>query len=78
MSLVNGQARDFDNETPTDGYSLFNLNVSYTFVAKRVAHALSLSGQNLNDKLYLNHLSFIKEIAPEMGRSVRVNYALRF
>jgi len=30
----------------------------YTFVTTRVAHILSLSGQNLTDKLYRNHLSF--------------------
>jgi len=78
MILVNRQARVFDNETPTAGYGLFNLNASYTFVTNRVAHILSLSGQNLTDKLYRNHLSFIKNIFPEMGRSVRVNYALRF
>ncbi|HEY2971615.1 MAG TPA: TonB-dependent receptor [Pyrinomonadaceae bacterium] len=78
MILVNRQTRIFDNETPTAGYGLFNLNVSYAFVTKRVAHILSLSGQNLTDKLYRNHLSFIKAIAPEMGRSVRLNYSMRF
>jgi iron complex outermembrane receptor protein len=78
MILVNRQARVFDNETPTAGYGLFNLNTSYTFVTKRAAHILSLSGQNLTDKLYRNHLSFIKTIAPEMGRSLRLTYALRF
>lgn len=78
LVLVNRQVRVFDNETRTAGYGVFNLNASYTFVTKRVAHVLSLSGQNLTDKLYRNHLSFIKNIAPEIGRSVRVNYALRF
>jgi iron complex outermembrane receptor protein len=78
MVLVNQQARIFDNEAPTAGYSLFNLNASYTFMTKRVAHVLSVSGQNLTDKLYRNHLSFIKAIAPEMGRTVLLNYALRF
>jgi iron complex outermembrane receptor protein len=76
--LVNRQDRVFDNETPTAGYGLFNLNASYTFVIKRVVHVLSLNGQNLNDKLYRNHLSFIKAIAPEMGRTLRLNYSLRF
>jgi iron complex outermembrane receptor protein len=78
MILVNRQTRIFDNEKPTAGYGLFNLNASYTFVSGRVAHILSLSGQNLTDKLYRNHLSFIKEIAPEIGRSARLNYSLRF
>jgi iron complex outermembrane receptor protein len=76
--FVNRQSRVFDNETPTAGYGLFNLTASYTLVTKRVAHVVSVSGQNLNDELYRNHLSFIKAIAPEMGRSLRLNYALRF
>ena len=76
--LVNRQTRVFDNETSSSGYGLFDLNASYTFVTKRVAQILSLSGQNLTDKLYRNHLSFIKTIAPEMGRSLRLTYALRF
>ncbi len=78
LILMNRQTRVFDNETPTAGYAVFNLNASYTFVTKRVAHVFSVSGYNLSDKLYRNHLSFIKDIAPEMGRSVRINYALRF
>lgn len=78
MILVNRQARVFDHEVATAGYGLFNLNASYTFVTKRVAHVLSVSGQNLTDKLYRNHLSFIKAIAPEIGRTVLLNYALRF
>jgi len=78
MILVNRQARVFDNETGTTGYGLFNLNASYTFVTNRVAHIVSLGGENLTNKLYRNHLSFIREIAPEMGRTMRLNYALRF
>jgi iron complex outermembrane recepter protein len=78
LILVNRQDRVFDNETPTSGYAVFNLNASYTFVTKRVAHVLSVNGYNLSDKLYRNHLSFIKNIAPEMGRSMRLNYSLRF
>jgi iron complex outermembrane receptor protein len=77
-STVNRQGRVFDNETPAAGYRLVNLNASYTLVAGRAAHILSLSGQNLTDRLYRNHLSLIKATAPEMGRSLRLNYALRF
>jgi iron complex outermembrane recepter protein len=76
--LVNKQTRLFDHETPTAGYRLVNVNGSYTFVTHRVAHIISLSGSNLTDKLYRNHLSFIKAIAPEMGRSVRLSYMMRF
>jgi iron complex outermembrane receptor protein len=78
MILVKRQNRVFDNETPTAGYGLFNINASYTFMTKRVTHIVSLSGENLTDKLYRSHLSFIKAIAPELGRTGRLNYAVRF
>jgi iron complex outermembrane recepter protein len=78
LLLANRQDSFFDNETPTAGYGIFNLNASYTFVSARVAHIFSVGGHNLGDTLYRNHLSFIKDIAPEIGRSVRLNYSLRF
>ena len=78
LILANRQIRVFDHETPTAGYAVFNLNASYTFVTGRVAHIMSVSGYNLGDRLYRNHLSFIKEIAPEIGRNLRLNYTLRF
>lgn len=78
LVLVNKQTRLFDNETPTAGYGLVNVDGSYTFVTHRVAHIVSLNGSNLTNKLYRNHLSFIKEIAPEMGRSLRLSYMMRF
>jgi len=78
LILAGRQERVFDNETPTSGYALFNLNASYTFIRKRTAHVFSVSAFNLNDKLYRNHLSFIKQIAPEIGRGARFNYTMRF
>src|ERR1051326_2783146 len=78
MVMANRQTRTFDNETPTAGYAVFNVNGSYTFVTKRVAHAISVNGNNLGNALYRNHLSFIKAIAPEIGRNVRIGYTLRF
>ncbi len=78
LVLAARQGRVFDNETPTAGYSVLNLNASYTIVKTRAAHILTLSGNNLTDKLYRNHLSFIKGIAPEIGRNLRLSYTLRF
>ena len=72
------QDRVFENETTTPGYAIFNVDASYTIFAKSAAHVFSFSGYNLTDKLYLNHLSFLKGIAPEIGRGARLTYALRF
>ena len=76
--MANRQARVFDHETPAAGYAVFNLMASYTFVTRRAAHVLSVDGYNLDDTLYRNHLSFIKAIAPEIGRNVRLSYTVRF
>jgi len=39
---------------------------------------LAFTAGNLANVLYRNHTSFIKDRAPEMGRRVRVSYAVRF
>ncbi len=67
----------FSLETPTDGYKLFNINASYTIATKRTAHIFSFSTTNLGNRLYRNHLSFIKDLAPEPGRNARFSYTIR-
>ena len=42
------------------------------------AQIIAFNFFNMGDTLYRNHLSFIKEFAPEMGRGFRVTYTLRF
>lgn len=68
----------FPLETATAGYGLFNINGSYTFGNDRAANIISVSAFNLNDQLFRNHLSFIKNLAPEPGRGIRASYTLRF
>ena len=72
------QDRVFRSETETGGYSVINLDASYIWPRQHVAHVLSFTGYNLANALYRNHTSFIKDLAPEMGRGVRVGYSLRF
>ncbi len=76
--LANSQKEIFPTETPTAGYGVFNLKTSYTIPRQHFVHHLSLDIFNLGDKLYRNHVSLIKELAPEMGRGIRFGYALRF
>ncbi|MEK6301695.1 MAG: TonB-dependent receptor [Acidobacteriota bacterium] len=72
------QDRIFPTETRTGGYTTFNVNASYIFPQQHYAQIISVSAFNLGDRLYRNHLSFIKEFAPEIGRGVRLTYTLRF
>ena len=68
----------FPFETPTAGYALFNIAGSYTVGREHYAHIFSFNAFNLTDKLYRNHLSFIKDFAAEQGRGIRVGYTFRF
>lgn len=75
---VSRQQKVFAPETPTDAYALLNLDFSYTITQEHVAHVFSLNTFNLGNTLYRNHSSFIKDLAPEIGRGVRFVYTLRF
>ena len=68
----------FRSEEPTAGYAVANLSASYSLFHGQLAHVFSLRFYNAGDRLYRNHTSFIKELAPEMGRGVKASYALRF
>ena len=76
--MANRQDRLFPNETRTAGYAVANLSGSYLIAGQHRAHIIAFNFYNMGDTLYRNHLSFIKEFAPEIGRGVRVTYTLRF
>ncbi len=76
--LVKDQDELFPTETRTAGYALFNVLASYTIPHPHYAHIFSVNAFNLGDRVYRNHLSFIKELAPEIGRGVRFTYTVRF
>ncbi|MFL6373814.1 MAG: TonB-dependent receptor [Pyrinomonadaceae bacterium] len=75
---VGRQNRVFTNETPTAGYGTANLTASYVIGGKHTAQIFSVNAYNLNNKLYFNHISFIKDISPEIGRGVRFTYTVRY
>ncbi len=75
---VSSQDRVFINETPTAGYGTANFTANYVISQKHFAHIFSVNAFNLNNKLYYNHISFIKDISPEIGRGVRFSYTVRF
>ena len=76
--MVRDQNQIFPMETRTAGYTTFNVNASYIIPRQHYAQIISVSAFNLGNRLYRNHLSFIKEFAPEIGRGVRLTYTLRF
>jgi iron complex outermembrane receptor protein len=76
--MASDQSRLFPTETRTAGYATVGLSGSYLIARQHAAHIISFNAFNLGDTLYRNHLSFIKQFAPEMGRGLRVTYTLRF
>jgi iron complex outermembrane recepter protein len=78
LVLAQDQDRLFPTETRTAGYGVFGVSGSYLIPTQHAAHIISFNAFNLGDQLYRNHLSFIKDFAPEMGRGLRITYTLRF
>lgn len=76
--MAHDQNRLFPTETRTAGYGLFGISGSYLIPTQHAAHVISFNAFNVGDRLYRNHLSFIKEFAPETGRGLRVSYTVRF
>ena len=76
--LASEQSRTFTNETTTPGYTVVNLKAAYTLARPHLAHQFAAEVFNVGDQLYRNHSSFIKDLAPEIGRGVRFTYTVRF
>ena len=72
------QNRTFDAETSTPGYTVMNLKASYTYPQQHVVHQFAVNVFNAGNHFYRNHTSFIKDLAPEMGRGLRFTYSLRW
>jgi iron complex outermembrane receptor protein len=72
------QDRVYGIETETAGYGLLNLHASYKLVQGRAVHIFTVRLDNTTDKLWRNHLNFVKDLTPEMGRSAKALYSVRF
>lgn len=75
---VGEQTRVYGAETPTGGYTLVNFHATYQHTTGHAVHTVTLRADNVGDELYRNHLSYIKDLTPEMGRSFRLVYGIQF
>jgi iron complex outermembrane receptor protein len=76
--LANRQYQIFPTETETAGYAAGNVSATYIIATQHVSHMFGVNVFNVGDRLYRNHLSFIKEFAPEIGRGIRFSYTMNF
>jgi iron complex outermembrane recepter protein len=72
------QSRLFGDETETDGYTMIRLFAAYSLQMGRTVHTITGRMDNVTDELYRNHLSLIKDLAPEMGRNFKLLYNVKF
>ena len=72
------QDRVLGEETPTDGYTSLRLFTAYSVQAGAVLHTITARVDNTTNELYRNHLSLIKDLAPEMGRNFKLLYNVKF
>jgi iron complex outermembrane receptor protein len=64
-------------EIPTDSYTLLNIKATYK-PAGAQGLKLFIDGHNLTDEAAREHTSFLKDIAPLPGRSIRAGFAYEF
>jgi len=76
--MTGEQTRLAEFETKTGGYSLLNASLQYRIDQSKLLHTITLSGKNLLNTTYRNHLSRIKDVFPEPGRSVSILYRIYF
>ena len=76
LSKVLDQKKISEFETMTPGYLLIDIFGSYSFKTNKGTHRLVFQVNNLLDKTYYNHLSKIKSIMPESGRSISFQYRI--
>jgi iron complex outermembrane receptor protein len=78
VTFIGDQDRVFGAETPTAGAGLLKLYGSYSFVAAGVTNTITARLDNATNKLYRNHLNYLKDVLPEIGRNFKLVYSVSF
>lgn len=72
------QSRVFRDETPTPGSTILNIGAMYVLGQQHLTHIFTVEGYNLTNEVHRLHTSFIKDLAPEMGRGIKATYSVKF
>ena len=78
VTFIGDQDRVFGAESPTPGAGLLKLYGSYSFVGAGVTNTITARLDNATNKLYRNHLNYLKDVLPEMGRNFKLVYSVSF
>ena len=65
-------------ELPTEGYDDLRLHIGYSLDVGENPIQIFLSGRNLTDDEQRLHTSFIKDLAPQLGRTIEAGIQMQF
>jgi iron complex outermembrane receptor protein len=78
VTATGDQTRVFGEETPTEGAAVVRFFGSYSFLAGGVTNTLTARLENAANKRYFNHLNYLKDVLPEIGRNFKLVYTVSF
>ena len=78
VTIIGEQNRVFGEETPTPGAELLRLYGSYSFIGAGVTNTITVRLDNATNTLYRNHLNYLKDVLPEIGRNFKLVYSVSF
>jgi iron complex outermembrane receptor protein len=77
VEWADDQTRISDFETPTDGYTVVNAQLTFR-PFEHDGVSIILRGENLTDRVVRRHASFLKDFAPLAGRDIRLTLRATF
>jgi iron complex outermembrane recepter protein len=78
IRIAESDGNDILQEQPTDGYTLLNAAAGYRFGMRGMVHSVTLQAGNLTDVVWRDHLSRVKDVAPQPGRNIQLSYRILF
>ena len=77
-TAVSRQDRVFGSETETAAYGLLRCTPPTRGRSTAAMQTVTARLDNAANTLYRNHLNYLKDVVPEMGRQFRLVYAIKF
>lgn len=77
-TVAASQDKVAEEELATDGYNLLNVDLSYNLGFSSADALLFLRGNNLLNEEIRDHASYVKDLAPRVGRSISTGVRVTF
>jgi len=65
-------------QNPTPSYNLLNAGIGYRWSQYNLLHTVTLNVANATDEVWRDHLSRVKDVAPQPGRNIQLSYQILF